>query len=292
MADLERFAEAAARSGIFGFKNKEQAIALMGMAQAEGKHPCQIMIEYHIMYDGKVALKADAMLARFQAAGGKVAWKTLTDEKVTGVFSHPAGGEVEITWDIDRAKKAEVYKEKTSNGATGMWVKYPRQMLKARVTSEGIRLIYPVVLGGMYTPEEVSDFSIPEIKDTTAVVLSTTTSTPPAPANDAQEAPPSPVAAPPAQSDEAEATTLPAEASESQEPEKRALKATKKQIEETAALCKTLEASGSLDLQQFREWRRAKYGAEKTADCTREQAKEVFAALVAIRDNGVKGLPF
>ena len=35
--------------------------------------------------------KADAILARFQAAGGKVEWKTYTDDEVTGVFSHPQG---------------------------------------------------------------------------------------------------------------------------------------------------------------------------------------------------------
>ena len=38
-----------------------------------------------------------------------------------------------------------------------MWTKYPRQMLRARVISEGIRATNPAVATGMYTPEEVQD---------------------------------------------------------------------------------------------------------------------------------------
>ena len=40
-----------------------------------------------------------------------------------------------------------------------MWAKYPRNMLKARTISDGVRTAYPACLGGMYTPEEVSDFT-------------------------------------------------------------------------------------------------------------------------------------
>jgi hypothetical protein len=39
-----------------------------------------------------------------------------------------------------------------------VWKQYPRAMLRARVVSEGIRTIFPGVLGGLYTPEEVQDF--------------------------------------------------------------------------------------------------------------------------------------
>ncbi|MBK8184776.1 MAG: hypothetical protein IPK63_18615 [Candidatus Competibacteraceae bacterium] len=39
-----------------------------------------------------------------------------------------------------------------------LWKQYPRAMLRARVISEGIRTVYPGVLSGMYTPEEVRDF--------------------------------------------------------------------------------------------------------------------------------------
>lgn len=142
-------AKAVAASGLFGVKTADQAMALMLIAQAEGLHPAIAARDYHVI-NGRPALKADAMLARFQTNGGKVQWKAYTDTVVTGLFSHPQGGEVEITWSIEMARKA---------GLTGnqTWTKYPRQMLRARCISEGIRTVYPGVTVGVYTPEEVED---------------------------------------------------------------------------------------------------------------------------------------
>ena len=147
--EVERMANAVAKSGLFGVKNVEQAMALMLIAQAEGMHPAIAARDFHVI-QGRPALKADAMLARFQAAGGKVQWTSYTDKIVSGVFSHPAGGSVEIAWTIEQAKTA---------GLTGkdVWKQYPRAMLRARVVSEGIRTVYPGVAVGVYTPEEIAD---------------------------------------------------------------------------------------------------------------------------------------
>jgi hypothetical protein len=51
-------------------------------------------------------------------------------------------------------------------GLTGKqtWKQYPRQMLRARVISEGIRTVYPGVAVGIYTPEEVNDFDAAPVK--------------------------------------------------------------------------------------------------------------------------------
>lgn len=150
VSDIEKMATAIATSNFFGMKTKEQAMALMFIAQAEGRHPATAAMEYHVI-QGKPALKADAMLARFQAAGGKVEWITYTDKEVTGKFSHPQGGTVEISWTIEMATAAKLTGKDT-------WKQYPRQMLRARVISEGIRTVYPGVAVGIYTPEEVGDF--------------------------------------------------------------------------------------------------------------------------------------
>ena len=159
--DVQTMAIAVAKSGLFGMKTPEQALALMLVAQSEGLHPARAAMEYHVI-QGRPALKADAMLSRFQNAGGKVEWKTYTDEKVEGVFSHPLGGSITIDWTIDRAKQAGVY------GKNPTWKSYPRSMLRARCISEGIRTVYPGVSVGIYTPEEVSDFEGPEkAKDVT-----------------------------------------------------------------------------------------------------------------------------
>ena len=149
--EVERMAMAVAKSGLFGVKEPNQALALMLIAQAEGLHPAIAARDYNII-QGRPALKADAMLARFQAAGGKVEWTTLTDEKVSGKFSHAQGGTVEIDWDMARAKKAGL-------GGKDNWTKWPRQMLRARVISEGIRTVFPGCIAGFYAPEEVIDFA-------------------------------------------------------------------------------------------------------------------------------------
>jgi hypothetical protein len=152
----------------------------MLIAQAEGLHPAVAARDYHII-DGRPCLKADAMLSRFQNRGGVVQWDDLTDTRAVGIFSHPQScpKPVCIEWTIDRAKKAEVYREKTSSGKTGMWIKYPRQMLRARVISEGVRTVYPLACNGMYVPEEVQDFeddkSRPAARETTAEVVPTPT---------------------------------------------------------------------------------------------------------------------
>lgn len=152
MQDIERMASAVSKSGLFGIKTVEQAAALMLIAQAEGMHPAIAARDFHVI-QGRPALKADAMLARFQQAGGKVNWTSYTDTKVAATFSHPAGGSVEIEWTLDQAKRA---------GLTGkdVWRQYPRAMLRARVISEGIRTVYPGVAVGIYTPEELSDAEI------------------------------------------------------------------------------------------------------------------------------------
>ena len=92
------------------------------------------------------------MLARFQQAGGKVDWKEYTNDKVTGVFSHPQGGSLEVSWSLAQAKAIGIANKDN-------WKNYPRAMLRARVVSEGIRSVYPGCVVGVYTPEEVQDFT-------------------------------------------------------------------------------------------------------------------------------------
>ena len=150
ISDMEKMANAVAKSNLFGIKKPEEAMALMLIAQAEGCHPAIAIRDFHII-QGKPALKADAMLARFQGAGGRVQWIELTDSKVAAKFNHPAGGEVIIDWTMERAKVAGL-------GGKDVWKKFPRQMLRARVISEGIRTVFPGVIVGAYTPEEVQDF--------------------------------------------------------------------------------------------------------------------------------------
>lgn len=149
LSDIQRMAQAVASSGLFGVKSPDQALALMLIAQAEGLHPAIAARDYDII-QGRPAKKSEAMLRSFIANGGRVKWGKLDDSCAEATFAHPAGGEITIRWDMERAKIA---------GLTGkdMYRKYPRQMLRARCISEGVRTVCPMATSGMYVPEEVAD---------------------------------------------------------------------------------------------------------------------------------------
>lgn len=151
LEEMQAFAEAAVKSKFYGFKNADEMLPLMIIAQSEGRSFASVVQEYDII-QGKPSLKAEAMLARFQKAGGHIQWTELSDTRCAAIFSHPQCSPVEVDWDLDRAKQAGL-------GGKDMWRKFPRNMLKARTISDGVRTAYPACLGGMYTPEEVSDFT-------------------------------------------------------------------------------------------------------------------------------------
>jgi len=151
MGDIQKMAKVAAESKMFGFKSEAEAMAIMLLCQAEDMHPAIAMRDYHVI-QGRPALKSDAMLARFQTSGGKVNWTSYTDEVVTGLFAHPQGGEVSISWTMEMAHRLGFTKKEN-------WRNYPRAMLRARCISEGIRTVFPACVAGVYTPEEVADFA-------------------------------------------------------------------------------------------------------------------------------------
>ena len=147
--EMLQMASAIADSGLFGMKSQSQALALMLVAQAEGQHPATITQDYDTI-QGKATRKTHSVLARFQAAGGRVEWHQLTNEIADATFSHPQGSALRIEWTIAQAEAAKL---------TGKdnWKNYPRAMLRARVIAEGVRAVYPAAIGGMLTPEEAQD---------------------------------------------------------------------------------------------------------------------------------------
>lgn len=148
--DIERVALAIAKGGLFGSKDPNAVLTLCLLAQAEGQHPAVAFRDYHII-QGKPAKKADAMLRDFITSGGKVEWHTLDDTKADATFSHPSGS-ARIDWTLERAKKAGI--------TNPMWSKYPRQMLRSRVISEGVRTVFPGATSGLYEVSEVQDIAV------------------------------------------------------------------------------------------------------------------------------------
>lgn len=148
--DQQRMAESIVKSKFYGFTDINQVMAVMIVAQAENKHPGTVVQEYDII-QGRPALKSQAILARFQQAGGKVEYVTYTDDEVKMTFTHPAGGSLTLAWTMKQAAAIGL-------ASKDNWKKYPRAMLKARVVAEGVRAVYPACILGHYAVEEAIDF--------------------------------------------------------------------------------------------------------------------------------------
>lgn len=170
--DVEVMAKKAAASRLFGM-DENQAFTLMMIAESEGIHPMQAMKRYHII-EGRPSMRADAMQAEFQRHGGRLKW-TKTDElECVALFWHPTfhpdAIEIRVTMhDLVESEVAMTYQKRWDGNRNiidynapkvfkDTYKKYPRQMLRARVISEGVRAIDPGIIVGIYTPEEASDF--------------------------------------------------------------------------------------------------------------------------------------
>lgn len=150
---LEIMASSIVKSGFFGVKTNEQALTLLMIAEADGIKPIQAVMEYDVI-GGKPALKAYAMLGRYQRAGGIVEWLEASDEKVSGRFTHPAGGSVVVTWDTARVQAAGLMRN-------ALHKTNPQQMKRARCISEGVRATYPSCIpAGVYSSEEAKDIEV------------------------------------------------------------------------------------------------------------------------------------
>jgi hypothetical protein len=171
LAEIQKMAEMVAASRLFpGVQDAQTAATLMLLCHAEGLHPIQAMRRYHII-EGRPSMKADAMLAEFQQRGGRVRWITSTDAECEAHFWHPVLNPDGITIrvalnDFLESGVATGYNRDTRKVETkANWKKFPRQMLRARAVSEGVRAIDPGTAVGIYSSEEASDF---EPEDETA----------------------------------------------------------------------------------------------------------------------------
>jgi hypothetical protein len=146
-----------ARSGMFGCDRIEQGMVLAMACMAERKSPVEIAATYHLQ-DGKLSMKAEAMLGRFHAIGGKSRIISRTPEKAE-VELTKGDGKATFAFTLDEAKSEEYVYAKDGKTFKKNW-STPRkrmQMLWARVISDGVRAMAPEVLNGSYTPEEISE---------------------------------------------------------------------------------------------------------------------------------------
>ena len=153
---IEKMGEMIWASGMFGCVKPEQGMVLAMQCLAEGKAPLELAKTYHII-EGKLTMRADAMLGRYLTTGGKVKLLVRSDTEVRAIWSKD-GNDVEIASTLEEFKNNGIALS-AKGGLKDNWRKFPKQMLTARNVSEAVRLLAPQIISGIYTPEEVSDFS-------------------------------------------------------------------------------------------------------------------------------------
>ena len=144
------------RSGMFGADRPEQGNLLALQCLVERKPPLEMAKHYHLI-QGRLSLRADAMLALYRERGGKVVWKQFDalGAKAQWIYD---GNDVELSYTAEDAKAAGFLPARGGSG----WAKFPAEMMRARLISKAVRMLAPEVCTGSYTPEEIADFDQPK----------------------------------------------------------------------------------------------------------------------------------
>jgi len=138
------------QSGLFpDCKNAAQAYVKVETGRELGLTPSTSMRMLHVV-KGKVGLDADLMVALVKRARLGTFSFDETDTSCTAHGVRPeTGEEYSATWNTERAKTAGLLSKDT-------YKQYLSVMLRHRATSELCRALWPDVLGGFYTPEELA----------------------------------------------------------------------------------------------------------------------------------------
>jgi hypothetical protein len=160
VAAVTTIGKAITASRIFGCQNEAQGQILALECLAKRLPPLALAEQYHLI-DGKLSMKADAMLAGFEDLGGEYEVKEYSPDACEVIFRRGKNTlPIRITWEMAQQEKwpfAGGNKLKT-NWSTPIG---RQDMLWARVVSRGVRKLAPGVVCGRYTPEEISDFESP-----------------------------------------------------------------------------------------------------------------------------------
>jgi len=162
LADVWRLGKMIAQSGLFGVKSPDQAAILALEAYHQQRPVTELARRYHVI-EGKLSMRSDAMQAEFQADRGRILWLETTREACRAEFSHPDYAPEPVLVEVTFAELDKVGVTRGKNGVKDNWRKFPRQMLRARAISEGVRMVHPGIVVGVYSPEEVSDFDLREV---------------------------------------------------------------------------------------------------------------------------------
>lgn len=134
-----------------GLRGKPAAVAAAVLAGREqGIGPMTSLTHMHVV-DGRPTMSAELKRARVLAGGHELHFEEMTTTRCI-VRGRRRGSEnwTTVTWSMDDARNAGLQGKDN-------WRKHPRRMLQARATSELCDLLFPDVVGGLPTTEEIRD---------------------------------------------------------------------------------------------------------------------------------------
>jgi hypothetical protein len=154
-----RKAEILLKSGMLPKElNTKEKIAVLMMKAKELNMPALEAISHLYVVNQKVAIDSSGMLALILRSGlakkihfesdGTSAWCEM--ERKDGVISF------KYTFTIEDAKRAGLLSKES-------WQKYTKELLVARAISGCARKVFPDVVGGLYTVEELGGEEVPEL---------------------------------------------------------------------------------------------------------------------------------
>jgi hypothetical protein len=185
LAAVQQLGEQFFKSQIMRVSTPGDGAVLALTCLCEGITPLEFVRTYHII-EGRPAMRADAMAAKFLAAGGSIEWQELGEhgKPASAVFAF-GRQTIPMSFSLEDARRmlgktkdgADVIDKPNSN-----WQKDPGAMLRARLVSKAVRILAPHIVAGVYTPEELQDVG--------------ESVTQPAPARSSKRVSPSPAAEP------------------------------------------------------------------------------------------------
>ena len=135
----------------------EDVMVVLLTGRELGLQPMYALRNVYVL-EGRPSLSADGISAICQASPLCLEWRILesTADRAT-IRVHRYGRDPQtFTWTAEEAKRAGLF-DRGKDPAKNNWNRYPRQMLVSRVSSEAGREVFPDVLGGFYSREELQD---------------------------------------------------------------------------------------------------------------------------------------
>lgn len=157
MQDLIQAGQLLAQSGMFGVNNDAAGFVIAATCQQQRISLLDFRRTYHIV-DNSPSMRADAMLAELRKRGGKhrIIENSVNRAAIEIEFE---GQSLPFSFSMDDAKRTGDCFQKDGKTLKHNWTKRPEDMLWARCVSRAVRRICPEIVAGLYTPEEVADFS-------------------------------------------------------------------------------------------------------------------------------------